>query len=96
MKVPCVYIITNRPRGIVYTGVTSDLVQRIWQHKNGVVAGFSRRYNLHMLVFYEVHETMESAILREKRIKKWNRPWKDELIEGVNPGWRDLYGDILD
>ena len=80
----------------MYTGVTSDLVQRIWQHKNGVVAGFSRRYNLHTLVFYEVHETMESAILREKRIKKWNRPWKDELIEGVNPGWRDLYGEILD
>ena len=94
MKIPCVYIIANKPRGIVYTGVTSNLPQRIWQHKHGVVSGFSRRYGLHTLVYYEVHEEMESAIMREKAIKRWRRLWKDELIEQQNPEWRDLYDEI--
>ncbi len=94
MKIPCVYILASKPRGTLYIGVTSNLVQRVWQHKNDFVPGFTKRYRVHTLVWYEAHETMESAITREKALKKWNRAWKIELIEEGNPGWKDLYEDI--
>ena len=94
-KSPCVYLLANKPDGVLYLGVTSDLVKRIWQHKNSFVDGFSKRYNTHRLVWYEQHEDMSSAILREKRVKKWAREWKVQLIEESNPEWRDLYGDII-
>jgi putative endonuclease len=81
--------------GTLYTGVTSDLAKRVWEHKNNIVAGFTKRYNLHHLVWYELHESMESAILREKRLKDWKRSWKLKLIERTNPDWQDLYGSII-
>jgi putative endonuclease len=81
--------------GTLYLGVTSDLVKRIWQHKNHVVEGFTSRYDVHLLVWYELHPTMESAILREKSLKGWKRVWKNRLIEGENPEWRDLYSTLL-
>jgi len=95
MKQPCVYILASRRNGTLYTGVTSDLVQRIWQHKNDLVKGFTQKYRVHTLVWYEVHATMESAIGREKAIKEWKRVWKIELIEALNPEWRDLYEEIV-
>ncbi len=91
---PCTYIVTNRRNGVLYTGVTSNLPNRIWQHKAKLVAGFSQRYNTSRLVWFELHGDMEHAIMREKRIKKWNRAWKIELIEKTNPEWRDLFEDI--
>ena len=91
----CVYIVTNRPRGTLYIGVTSNLPQRIAQHREKLVEGFSKRYDLRNLVWFEVHETAESAIVREKQIKKWNRVWKLELVERTNPDWRDLFTDIV-
>jgi putative endonuclease len=94
MKKPCVYILANKPRGTLYIGVTSDLIARIWQHKNDFVEGFSEKYEVHLLVYYEMHETMLDAIVREKQLKKWNRDWKIELIEGFNENWDDLYGQI--
>ena len=94
MKIPCVYILASRPNGTLYIGVTSDLIQRIWQHKSNLVKGFTERYGVHRLVWYEVHDSMESAIQREKAIKKWNRAWKIELIEKNNPTWGDLYNEI--
>jgi putative endonuclease len=75
--------------------VTSDLIKRIWEHKNGVVDGFSKRYGVQNLVWYELHATMESAITREKRLKDWKRAWKLELIENMNPNWQDLYDTIV-
>ncbi len=95
MKQPCVYILANERRGTLYIGVTSDLLRRIWQHKNGSAESFTKRYDIHTLVWYESHETMESAITREKSIKSWRRIWKLELIEEGNPTWRDLYEDII-
>ncbi len=95
MKQPCVYILASRRNGTLYTGVTSDLVQRVWQHKNDLGQGFTRRYRVHTLVWYETHATMESAITREKAIKEWKRAWKLELIESANPEWRDLYEEIV-
>ncbi len=95
MKSPCVYILASRRHGTLYVGVTSNLVQRVWQHKSGVIEGFTKRYNVHHLVWFELHETMESAITREKAIKEWKRNWKLELIEKTNSSWRDLYEDIL-
>ena len=92
---PCVYILANKRNGTLYVGVTSDLVRRIWQHKNDVIRGFTSRYGVHTLVWYETHESMESAITREKAIKEWKRRWKLELIERNNPTWRDLYNDIV-
>ena len=92
---PCVYILASRLNGTLYTGVTSSLQQRIWQHKNNVAEGFTRKYHIHTLVWYEVHETMNSAIQREKCIKEWKRLWKLELIEEMNPQWRDLYGELF-
>ncbi len=95
MKSPCVYILANNPIGTLYIGVTSDLVQRVWQHKSDFEEGFTKDYGVHRLVWYEVHETMESAIAREKALKKWNRAWKIELIEKTNPKWTDLYDEII-
>jgi putative endonuclease len=94
-QLSCVYILASERNGTLYTGVTSNLPKRIWEHKNNVVEGFTNKYGVHILVWYEVHEAMDSAILREKRIKKWNREWKIRMIEKVNPHWRDLYPDIL-
>ena len=94
-KRPAVYILANKRNGALYVGVTSNLVKRIWEHKNKVVEGFTERYDIHLLVWYELHATMESAIQREKRMKKWNRKWKLELIERLNPDWQDLYHSIL-
>ncbi|MCU0593153.1 MAG: GIY-YIG nuclease family protein [Desulfobacterales bacterium] len=94
-KCPCVYILASRRNGTLYVGVTSDLVKRVWEHKNDMVKGFTQRYGVHTLVWYEPHETMISAISREKAIKGWKRRWKLELIERSNPEWRDLYADLL-
>jgi putative endonuclease len=95
MKQPCVYLLASKRNGTLYVGVTSNLSQRVWQHKNDVSEGFTKRYGVHILVWYEGHETMESAIVREKTIKEWKRQWKIDLIEAMNPKWRDLYEDIL-
>ncbi|HEX5313536.1 MAG TPA: GIY-YIG nuclease family protein [Gammaproteobacteria bacterium] len=92
---PCVYLLANKPHGTLYVGVTSDLVKRIWEHKNNVVEGFTQKYNVHALIWFEQHETMQSAISREKAIKKWNRAWKTKLVEKNNPEWRDLYPDLV-
>jgi len=94
-KQPAVYMLASRRNGTLYIGVTSNLVKRIWEHKNDVVEGFTRKYGVHMLVWYELHESMEAAITREKQLKKWNRAWKLGLIEERNPEWRDLYDDIV-
>ncbi len=92
---PAVYIMASQCRGTIYTGVTSDLVQRVSQHRDGAVKGFSARYDVKTLVWYELHLTMESPITREKAIKKWNRGWKLRLIEGSNAEWRDLWLEIF-
>jgi putative endonuclease len=94
-KQPAVYILASTRNDTLYIGVTSDLVKRIWEHKNNIVEGFTRRYGVHRLVWYELHESMESAIQREKRLKEWKRAWKLELIEGTNPDWKDLYDAIV-
>ena len=94
MKQPCVYMLASKRGGTLYVGVTSNLVQRVWQHKSDFIEGFTKRYGIHTLVWYEPHETMESAITREKAIKRWKRDWKIKLIEEINPSWQDLYGDI--
>lgn len=94
MKEPYVYILASKKNGALYIGVTSDLVQRIWQHKNNVVKGHSCKYKTYRLVYFESHGTMEDAILREKQMKKWNRQWKINLFEKDNPEWRDLWGEI--
>lgn len=92
---PAVYILASQERGTLYVGVTSDLIKRIYEHKNDLVEGFTKRYRVHALVWYEQHDTMELAIAREKAIKEWKRAWKLEIIEKTNPGWRDLYDDLL-
>jgi putative endonuclease len=94
-KQPAVYILTSRKNGTLYVGVTSDLIKRIWEHKNNLADGFTKLYGIHQLVWYEMHETMESAITREKKLKNWKRAWKLELIEQSNPDWKDLYETIL-
>ena len=93
-KQPAVYILASKRNGTLYIGVTSDLVKRVWQHKNDVTAGFTKKYGVHTLVYYEMHADMTEAIRREKQLKKWNRAWKMELIEKENPGWRDLWPEI--
>ena len=95
MKQPCVYILASRRNGTLYVGVTSDLVKRVWQHRNDLVEGFTKRYAVHNLVWFELHEEMQAAIKREKNIKAWQRAWKIEMIEQTNPEWRDLYQDLL-
>ncbi len=94
IKVPCVYILASDRNGTLYIGVTSDLIKRVWQHKNDLVEGFTKRYGIHRFVWYEPHETMETAIKREKNIKKWNRSWKLTLIEKSNPRWKDLFDEL--
>jgi len=90
-KQPYVYILASKNNGTLYIGVTSNLIQRIWQHKNNQVEGFTEKYKVHTLVYYEQHEMMESAITREKQMKKWKRDWKIKLIEKDNPLWEDLW-----
>jgi len=94
-KQPAVYILASKRNGTLYVGVTSDLVKRVWEHKNHTADGFTKRYRVNQLVWYELHKNMESAIIREKRIKDWKREWKLELIESKNPDWLDLYDTIL-
>ena len=91
----CVYIMASKRNGVLYVGVTGDLVGRVYEHKNDVVDGFTRRYHVHRLVYYEMTDDINEAIAREKRLKKWKRAWKIALIESANPGWRDLYSDLL-
>ena len=95
MKQPAVYMLASGRNGTIYIGVTSNLVKRVWEHKNDLVDGFTHRYKVHLLVWYELHDRMEAAIVREKRLKHWNRRWKIDLIESSNPDWRDLYGEIV-
>ena len=85
----------SRRNGTLYTGVTSNLAKRVWEHKNNVVEGFTKRYGVHRLVWYEPHPNMESAIRREKRVKEWKRRWKLELIESLNPDWQDLFEELV-
>jgi putative endonuclease len=92
---PCVYMLASQRNGTIYIGVTSELLKRVWQHKNDVVKGFTSQYRVHTLVWYELHSTMESAILREKVLKKWKRAWKMRLIEDGNSAWSDLYPALL-
>jgi putative endonuclease len=93
-KQPCVYLLASKRNGTLYVGVTSDLVKRVWERKNHVVDGFTKQYGVAQLVWYEVHETMESAIQREKALKEWQRKWKLKLIEEFNPDWKDLYDSV--
>jgi len=95
-KRPAVYILGSHRNGTLYIGVTSDLIKRVWQHRDGTVDGFTKAYDVHDLVYFELHSSMKQAIVREKQMKKWNRSWKVELIEKSNPHWRDLYPEILD
>lgn len=95
MRQPAVYIVASAPNGTVYTGVTSDLVRRVWQHRTGGTTGFTARYGCRILVYYELHDAMLPAIAREKQIKAGSRAKKLALIEAANPTWRDLYDEIL-
>ena len=95
LKNPCVYILASQRNGTLYVGVTSDIVKRVWQHKSDLVEGFTKEHAVHNLVWYELHETMESAITREKNIKAWKRLWKLALIEESNADWVDLYDQIV-
>ena len=89
-----VYLLASQRNGTLYVGVTSDLVKRVWEHKQDLVGGFTKRYQVHRLVHYEVFEDIRDAIVRERRIKKWKRGWKIQLIEEENPGWNDLYDGL--
>lgn len=93
-KQPCVYLLASGRNGTLYVGVTSDLVDRTWQHREHVADGFTKKYAVTKLMWYEMHGTMETAILREKQIKKWRREWKVQLIDENNSSWRDLWPDI--
>lgn len=95
-KTPCVYILANKKNGTLYTGVTSNLVKRIYEHKNNLIEGFTKRYNIHYLVYYEIGESMEGVIEREKQIKAGSRKDKILLIKKMNPNWNDLYDDLLE
>ncbi len=95
MKYPAVYILASYKNGTLYIGVTSQLQQRIWQHKNSVCDGFTKKYKVFSLVYFEQYDDMENAILREKQLKRWKREWKVNLIENKNPDWLDLYEKIL-
>ena len=90
-----VYILASNENGTLYIGVTSNLVKRIYEHKNELAEGFTKQYSVHNLVYFEITESVESAIAREKQLKKWNRAWKIRLIEKTNPEWRDLYMEII-
>jgi putative endonuclease len=90
-----VYILANKKYGTLYTGVTNDLIRRVYEHKEGTVKGFTKQHKINMLVYYEIHEGIYEAITQEKRIKRWYRDWKINLIERFNPHWLDLYSDLL-
>jgi putative endonuclease len=90
-----VYIVANRKRGTIYTGVTNDLVRRVYEHREGLVDGFTKTHDCKHLVWFATHEDIQAAIAHEKRLKKWLRPWKDDLIEQANPEWRDLWWEII-
>lgn len=92
---PCVYILASKRNGTLYIGVTSDLVKRVWEHKSDFIEGFTKKYTVHDLAWYETHDTMENAINREKQLKEWKRQWKIALIEKSNPYWNDLYASIV-
>lgn len=94
-KQPAVYILASGYNGTLYIGVTSNLIQRIWQHKNDLVEGFTEKYGVHSLVYYELQGNMPTAIQREKQLKKWNRQWKIKLIEQANPTWKDLWEELV-
>jgi len=94
MKKYYVYILCNKRNGTLYTGVTSNIVRRVYEHKHKLIEGFTKKYNVHRLVWYEIHESAIHAIEREKQIKKWKRAWKIEMIEKENPNWVDLYDSI--
>jgi putative endonuclease len=94
-KQPCVYILASQRNGTLYVGMTSNLVKRIWEHKSDFIESFTKQYGVHILVYYELHMDIITAITREKQIKKWNRAWKIELIEAGNSEWRDLWLEIL-
>ncbi|NQZ14695.1 MAG: GIY-YIG nuclease family protein [Alphaproteobacteria bacterium] len=95
MKQPAIYILASKRNGTLYTGVTSNLLKRIYEHKNNITSGFASRYNCNILVYYKIYEDMEHAILREKQIKGGSRKKKIELIEDINPNWEDLYSNIV-
>jgi len=95
MKAPTVYILASKYNGTLYIGVTSNLVKRIWQHKSNLVEGFTHKYSVHLLVYFEQYDSIVDAIKREKQMKKWQRSWKIKLIEKSNPQWRDLYSEIV-
>ncbi len=95
MIVPCVYLLASRRGGTLYVGLTGDLARRVWEHKGRFVEGFTKDYRVDRLMWYEVHETMESAQARELAIKRWKRAWKVRLIEEGNPRWEDLYGEVM-
>jgi putative endonuclease len=92
---PCVYLLASRKYGTLYVGVTSNLAERAWQHREEVVPGFTTKYGIKRLVYYEFHDSMVEAIRREKKIKEWQRAWKIDLIHSMNPTWRDLYDDLI-
>ena len=95
-KQPAVYILASKRNGTLYIGVTSDLAKRVWEHRNGITGGFTEKYSVHILVYYELFDDMISAITREKQLKKWRRAWKVELIEKSNRGWEDLWQGTLE
>ncbi len=95
MKTYYIYMLSNKPLGVLYVGVTNNLIRRVYEHKNNIVEGFTKKYKLHKLVYYEMTENVESAILREKQLKNWHRNWKINLIESLNPNWDDLYNKII-
>jgi len=95
MKEPTVYILASRRNGTLYVGVTSDPIRRIWEHRNDILAGFTRKYQVHRLVYFEQYQNMPSAIAREKQLKNWPRSWKLALLEKDNPEWKDLWADLI-
>jgi putative endonuclease len=90
-----VYILASKPNGTLYTGVTNNIARRVWEHKQGLVEGFTKKYGVHRLVHWECFSRPQEAIQREKRLKKWNRAWKIQLIESTNPEWKDLYETVM-
>ena len=94
MKTYCVYVMSNRSNGVLYIGVTGNLIRRIQEHRRGMIAGFSCKYKTHKLIYYETTTSVYAAICREKKLKRWKRQWKIKLIEIKNPFWKDLYPDF--
>ena len=95
MKIYCIYILASKQNGTLYVGVTSNLKKRIWEHKEKIVEGFTKKYNISKLVYFEQTENVLSALIREKQLKKWKRKWKIDLIEKENPQWKDLHLDLI-